>query len=181
MSPGERTGPPAALPASLEEVKAFLRLEAGDEDALLAGLVRSAASLCEAFTGQVLLLEERRAEVAADGAWHRLAPTPMRRVVSAEGVDSAGAPVPLADGELESQIDFCGDGWVRISGGAAARAVLSVEAGLAAEWNDLPEPLRQGIVRLTAHLYTRRDDPRDAGPPAAIAALWRPWCRMRLS
>jgi uncharacterized phiE125 gp8 family phage protein len=68
---------------------------------------------------------------------------------------------------------------VRISGSTAAR--VAVEAGLAEDWNGVPEPLRQGIVRLTAHLYAHRDAAGDAGPPAAVAALWRPWRRMRLA
>lgn len=40
------------------------------------------------------------------------------------------------------------------------------------------EPLRQGIVRLVAHMHLHRDG--DQSPPAAVAALWRPWRRMRL-
>jgi len=43
----------------------------------------------------------------------------------------------------------------------------------------LPEPLRQGIVRLAAHLYTVRGE-AEAPPPACVAALWRPWRRLRL-
>jgi hypothetical protein len=43
----------------------------------------------------------------------------------------------------------------------------------------VPEPLRQGIVRLAAHLYAARGEV-EAVPPAAVAALWRPWRRVRL-
>ena len=172
----------SAPPVSLPEVKAYLRLETDAEDALLAGLVRSATDLCEAFTGQVPLLQERKAQVPADGAWHRLTPTPMRRVTSVTGFDVAGAEVPVAADAVETQIDFCGDGWVRCRRqGEAVRALLTVEAGLADDWNSLPDAVRQGIVRLTAHLFTHRDAPDEKGPPAAIAALWRPWRRMRLS
>jgi hypothetical protein len=42
-------------------------------------------------------------------------------------------------------------------------------------------PLRQGVVRLAAHLYAERDGPELGGPPAAVTALWRPWRRMRLA
>ena len=45
----------------------------------------------------------------------------------------------------------------------------------------LPEGLRQGVIRLAAHHYRERDMRRaHAVPPAAVAALWRPWRRMRL-
>ncbi|MGB7404487.1 MAG: head-tail connector protein [Pacificimonas sp.] len=171
-----------APPVSLAEVKAYLRLDTDAEDALLAGLVRTASGLCEAFTGQVLMSSVRAAEVPADGAWHRLMPTPVKRLVTARGLDASGAELPLLPDALDLQVDFCGDGWVRVLPDAGAvRAVLSVEAGLATDWNALPEALRQGIVRLVAHLYANRDRQEEGGPPAAISALWRPWRRMRLS
>jgi uncharacterized phiE125 gp8 family phage protein len=53
-------------------------------------------------------------------------------------------------------------------------------AGLGADWNDVPEPLRQGLIRLVAHFYTHRDAADAGAPPAAVAALWRPWRRLRL-
>lgn len=161
----------APLAVSLGEVKAYLRIDGAEEDALLAGLVRSACALCEAFTGQVLIAEARSQTIAADGQWHRLSATPVRSFEGAfVGADAAA---------FDSLTDASGDGWVRVSGSTAARVV--VEAGLADDWNGVPEPLRQGIVRLTAHLYANRDAAGDAGPPAAVAALWRPWRRMRLA
>ncbi|MHB9880071.1 head-tail connector protein [Pacificimonas sp. ICDLI1SI03] len=176
------SGPGTQAVVSLNEVKAFLRLDGPEEDALLAGLVRTATGLAEQFTGQVLLRGERVAQVAADGAWHRIGPTPMQHVVSAAGIDAAGGEVALSMAAVEAQIDFCGDGWVRVDPReGAVRAVLTVEAGLAGDWNGLPDALRQGVVRLVAHMFTHRDAADDGAPPAAIAALWRPWRRMRLS
>ena len=64
---------------------------------------------------------------------------------------------------------------------AQRRIAVAYRAGLAADWPSLPEALRQGAVRLVAHLHAHRDAGDDAGPPAAVAALWRPYRRMRLS
>ena len=99
------------LAVSLGECKAFLRLEGNGEDALLAGFIRTAAALCEAFTGEVLI----------------------------------GRPEALA-----------------------------------ADWNGIPEPLRHGIIRLVAHLFTHRDAADAGPPPTAVAAMWRPWRRLRM-
>ena len=166
-----------SAPVSLAEVKAYLRVDGAEDDALLAGLVRAASGLCEAFIGQVLIDVRRSAVVAVDGEWHRLQPTPVRRVVAAYAVAADGSETAAV---FESQIDAWGDGWVRVSGNPG-RARIEVDAGIAADWNGLAEPLRQGITRLAAHLYAHRDAADDAGPPAAVAALWRPWRRMRLS
>ncbi|WP_300537392.1 head-tail connector protein [Sphingosinicella sp.] len=104
------SAPPAV---SLGEVKAYLRIDGADEDALLAGLVRSACALCEAFTGQVLIAEERSQTIAADGQWHRLSATPVRSF--------AGAFVGADAAAFDSLTDASGDGWARVSGGTAAR------------------------------------------------------------
>jgi hypothetical protein len=38
------------------------------------------------------------------------------------------------------------------------------------------------VLRLAAHFYTYRTDAgAQAEPPAAVAALWRPWRRLRLA
>ena len=79
-------------------------------------------------------------------------------------------------------IDAGGDGWVRLTAPVAvSRLLVGYHAGLSPDWSSLPEALRQGIVRLVAHGYAHRDAADDAGPPAAVAALWRPWRRMRLA
>ena len=66
--------------------------------------------------------------------------------------------------------------------GSAARLAVRFTAGLAPSWETLPEALRHGILRLAAHQHRERET-SGAGPipPAAVAALWRPWRRMRLT
>jgi uncharacterized phiE125 gp8 family phage protein len=73
------------------------------------------------------------------------------------------------------------DGSLLAAQSAGARRVqVSGMAGLASDENDVPEPIRQGVLRLVAHLFTVRDGD-GAEPPAAVTALWRPYRRMRLS
>lgn len=166
-----------ALAVSLAECKAYLRLERDDEDALLAGFIRTAMALCEAFTGQWLVIRAGEQRLACDGSWQRIAAQP---VVSVTGVHDAGGALPAAT--YESDIDLAGSGWVRLlDTGAAASPLVRFRAGLGVDWNGIPEPLRQGLVRLVVHLFTHRDAV-DAGPtPAAVPAMWRPWRRMRLN
>jgi len=172
----------AATPVSLDEVKAYLRLEAGDEDALIAWLIRSATGLCERFVGQALIAREAEEIVPASCAWRRLSLTPVASVGAIEAIGEDGAATPLAVEDYAIDIDGDGDGWVRVTGtGDARRVRVTYVAGMGADWNAVPEPLRQGIVRLSAHFYVHRDGVDGTGPPAAVAALWRPWRRMRLS
>ena len=155
--------PSAAIAGAVAAVKALLRLEGTGEDALIERLAATALLLAEAFTGQRLIVRAFADRVAADGAWQRLAAEP---VVAVTGV-SDGVAV---------DIDAHGVGWVRVVGGAAV--TVAYEAGVAATWELLPAPVAQGVTLLATHLFEHREG--DAVPPAAIAALWRPWRRVRL-
>lgn len=171
----------AAPAVSVDEAKAYLRIESEAEDELLAGLVRTATGLCEGFTGQALIAREVRETIPAQAEWRRLARTPVRAISGVEGLPAEGSAFALPADAYAIDIDANGDGWVRvIRQGTAGRAIVTYEAGIAAEAAGVPEAVRQGIVRLVAHLFSHRDAADDAGPPAAVAALWRPWRRMRL-
>ncbi len=164
--------PPAITPVALAEAKAFLRLDGTAEDALIAGFIRAATGLAEAFTGQALIVRDVVEGVSVVPTWQRLKTAP---VVAITGIDD------LPGSTFESDIDLAGNGWVRvIDAHGAARVAVRYRAGLAADWNGVPEPLRLGIVRLVAHFYAHRDAPDAGGAPAAVAALWRPWRRLRL-
>lgn len=175
-------GSGATPPVTRVEAKAFLRIETGEEDGLIDGLVLSATGLCEAFTG-IALIERSVTEIlSASREWRRLAQTPVRAITAVEGVPAEGAAFALPVDAYAIDIDGNGDGWVRVTQpGAAGRVRVTYSAGMAADAGDVPDMLRQGIVRLTAHLFTHRDGAGDAGPPAAVTALWRPWRRMRLN
>lgn len=176
---GRLVGKAPPAPVALAEAKALLRISANDEDALIAGFVRSAAETCEAFTGRMLIAREVREDLRADGAWHRLAAAPVRETTAAATVGQDGSESVLAASDYALDIDAHGEGWIRAAPAAEARVVRATyRAGLAEDWNGIPEPLRQGILRLAAHLYTSRSG--EGGPPTAITALWRPWRRMRL-
>lgn len=156
----EEAFPAAAVAGAVAAARALLRAESG-EDAVLEALAQSALGLAEAFAGQRLLARGFADTVAADGVWRRLPAEPVTAIdAGAYGVDIA------ADGV----------GWVRGSGGGTVS--VGYRAGLADGWEQLPPAVRQGVALLVQHLFEHREG--DAAPPAAIAALWRPWRRVRI-
>lgn len=93
-----------------------------------------------------------------------------------------GSRSTLAASAYIIDLDADGGGRVRVTlPGEAARLAVFVTAGLAPSWEALPDGLRHGLLRLAAHQHRERET-SGAGPipPAAVAALWRPWRRMRL-
>jgi uncharacterized phiE125 gp8 family phage protein len=165
---------------TMSEAQAYVRIETGEEEAVLAGLIRTASALCEAFLNQIVIAREFVEELPASGSWERLGASPARAITGVEGIDADGVATALPSGDYAIDVDSSGDGWVRVQGSVPVRRVrVTGTAGLAVSANEVPEPIRQGILRLVAHLFTARDG-TGGDPPAAVTALWRPYRRMRL-
>jgi len=168
--------------AALDELKGWLAVTTTSDDLALTGLLHSALELCEAFTGQMPLESLCEEILSPRNDWQHLVTRPVMAVngLDALAPDSTRTPIFPTDYAYELEAD--GTGLVRIlRRGASRRFVVRFTAGLASDWAHLPDGLRQGVLRLAAYYYGQRDlnEVRSA-PPAAVAALWQPWRRMRL-
>ena len=150
--------PAATVTAAAGAARALLRLEEGNEAALLERIAGVALGLAESFCGQVLI--QRIVEERLPGApeWQALSATPVVAILSGG----------------EGEIDRDRRGWIR----AGEAVTVRYRAGLAEGWASLPPEIAHGVAIMSAHLFDNRD--AAAVPPAAVAALWRPWRRMRL-
>ena len=179
--------PPLIAAEALDDVAAYLRLSGDDELTLLSGLLATALIQCEAFCGSVLLRRAGTEDVRITGTWQTIKASSLRSISGVSGLNSSGEPTLIAASGYAIDIDECGGGWLRIQDGGGQngigfpRARVSFEAGSAEQWGDIPAPLRQGMLRLVAHLHGHRDRADDAGPPPAVAALWRSFRRLRLT
>jgi uncharacterized phiE125 gp8 family phage protein len=166
---------------ALDDVRAYLRIEQDEEDPLLLALTAAALRHCEGFLGLSLIERTAIERLNVSSQWQRLGTTPVRSITLVTGVPAEGATFTLLPDTYAIDIDANGDGWIKIDQpSSAGRVDVTCSAGLATAWSDLPEGIRLAAIRLTAHLHVSRDSSNDAGPPAAVAALLRPWRRMRL-
>jgi uncharacterized phiE125 gp8 family phage protein len=175
--------PSALAPAALDELKDWLAITTASEDAFLERLLRAALETCEAFTG-LIPLEATCEEIhPGDTGWRGLSTRPVQAITGVEGIPAEGSRFTLASEDYLVDLDADGGAHVRLlRQGAAGRIAVRFVAGLAPEWTGLPESLRHGVVRLAADAYRERNAGEPAVPPrAAVAALWRPWRRMRLA
>jgi len=174
---------PATLaPGALAELKDWLGITTSSEDASLTALLRGALETCEAFTGTMPLSAECEELLCVSADWQAVAARPVIAITGASGIDHAGTRTTLDPSAYAIEFRADGTGWVRVSSpGLAERIAVGFTAGLAANWDSLPDGLRHGIVRLAAHNYRQRETGEaQALPPAAVAALWRPWRGLRL-
>ncbi len=112
----------------------------------------------------------------------------MRRRVARRartgGAGGGALSVPVSLGELRQFLRLDGDGDDALLAGLARAATEMAEVwlgeALAPNWNDIPEGVRLGVLRLVASLYAGRDAAPGAALPDAVAACLAPWRRMRL-
>lgn len=176
---------PAALAAaSLTDLKSWLGIATAQDDAQLTDLLRAGLELCEQFTGLMPLQQLCEEVLAARPGWQCLSTRPVQAISQVEGIGTGGARLALAATSYAIDLDADGGGSIRIiDPGTAGRVAVRFTAGLAADWTGIPDGLRHGVLRLAANQYRHREDESQPGavPPAAVAALWRPWRRMRLA
>jgi uncharacterized phiE125 gp8 family phage protein len=178
---------PPVLTAALAELKDWLAITTPRENAALELLLRAALETCEAFTGLMPLAapceEVLPANPSTSSGWQTLMTRPVQAIAGIEGIADDGARFVFEPSAYTLDLVADGAGLVRLrQQGPVDRIAVRFTAGLAAEWGDLPDGLRHGVIRLAAHHYRQREaDTVSPNPPAAVAALWRPWRQLRLA
>jgi uncharacterized phiE125 gp8 family phage protein len=167
------------IAAAVAAAKIYLRQDEQGEDALIATLAAGAIAVGEAYCATPFVTRGFEDVLGIGTDWQRLRHAPVAGIEGVTGLPAGGAPFVMAADDYRGVIDGDGIGWVRVNiSGAAARVAVSYSAGLAAEWDAVPVPITQGVTMLIAHLFGDRSS--DSAPPAAVAALWRPFRRMTL-
>jgi uncharacterized phiE125 gp8 family phage protein len=166
--------------AMLDEAKAYLRIEQDEDDPQLGAILLASIGHAETFLNDMVIRRPVTEIRSTSADWTRLSATPVSQIGGVTGLPAEGASFALPIDAFSVDIDADGDGWVRVMRpGSAGRIEVAYTAGRAADWAGLPEPIRLAVLRLAGHFYTHRDDTDDKGPPAAVAALLRPWRRIR--
>ncbi len=155
--------PPASEPVSLDEARAFLRLDTDAEDVLVASLVTAARAHVEGLTGRALITQGWR--ICREG-WPRagvmrLAPAPIVSVdaVTVFGADGTPGVVDAAAWQAELRAD---PARLRFRPAALDRNAdngieVDVTAGYGTTADDVPAPLRQAIRMLLAFWFEHRE------------------------
>lgn len=179
----KETAPYAVDQALLAEAARYLRLPEGfgeDHDAEIESALRAAIAKVEADIGLALL--ERgfiwRGALDACGA----AEAPIGPVVSLNSVarvrfDGALAPEDVSGWRIDTH-------WTRsriVAAGGSGLVEVGFNAGLAAQWSDVPPALARAVLILMAGLF----DDRTGGAASAeiksdVDVLISPWRRLRV-
>jgi uncharacterized phiE125 gp8 family phage protein len=153
---------PAAEPLSLDDAKAFLRVEHDDDDAVIAALVASARHHVEALTRCGLLTQTWRLVLDRWPDNGRIRPRlgPLRALEAARVFDGANEARAL-DADMfvidRAAGAIAAPGWsLPPPGRSSAGIELDLSIGFGATANDVPPVLLQAIRTLVAHWYENR-------------------------
>jgi uncharacterized phiE125 gp8 family phage protein len=181
--------PPAEEPLTLSEAKLHLRITHDADDDALNALIMAAREMCEGWTG--LALVTRTYAFTADGWDGKPVELPRPPLVSVEEI-----AVYNANGEEEL---FDEDNYYAETAGRPGRIILKDSAtpplpGLAIGGIEfrftagfgaaaaVPASLKQGMLRLVAHLYMNRGDSTEvAVRNSGAMVLFQPYRIVRMT
>jgi uncharacterized phiE125 gp8 family phage protein len=181
---------PAVEPLSLDEAKAFLRVEHSDDDAVIAALIAGSRIHVESQTRRALITQSWR--LSADG-WPQdgrlqVVPGPLQALTAARVFDFEG----MAH-DVDTQAFVLDKGasmlafapWALPAPGRVAAGIeLDVTVGYGDAAVDVPEALRQAIRLLVAHWYDNRGliaiGHQVAELPATVSSLISPYRMLSL-
>jgi uncharacterized phiE125 gp8 family phage protein len=182
--------PPTALPLSVADAKAHLRVETPDEDGYIEGLLKAAIAHVEAGTGVALISQTWRVYLDEwpDDCLVELPLHPVRSILAVTVFDAEGAPQAL-DANL----------WRLDAVSRPARLVfrappdpglapngieIDLRAGFGDTGNEVPDQLRRAVLLLVAHWHELRGSAPDAAmlglEPAGYRRLIAPFAEVRL-
>lgn len=181
---------PAVEPVALTDFKAHARIDADDEDALLAAMLLAARAHLETLSGKFFITQTWRIiadEVPSNGRIALLV-RPIRSVDSVVVYDAAGSPLTL---EPEDWLADLGGRWPRLMlrrpAATRMRAMNGIEIDVTAGYGDtgldVPAVLRHAILMLATHWYAHRAtgfDFTSAGEPDGLFELIEPFREVRL-
>jgi uncharacterized phiE125 gp8 family phage protein len=184
------TDPPQAEPLTLADVKAHLRLDSGDEDALLIALIRTAREHLERQTGLCLMTQGWRLYLDRwpEGGMIQIARGPVQAIGTIQVFDGDGVPTDLSvndrllDGEARPARLWLRD--PTPPGQAINGIEIDFIAGYGESATDVPDTLKRAMLIHVAHMFAFRGvvapDSQPTGVPAGYDRLIAPFCRWGL-
>ncbi len=166
--------PPAAEPLTLAEVKAHLRLDGAEEDALVLSLVKAAREFLERETGLCLMAQGWRLYLdrwPSDGVIRILkSPVQTIQTVCVYGLDGEPVQVSLEDHLLD------GAGrparlWLKntpVTGRTVNGIEIDFSAGYGEAATDVPDTLKRAMLIHIGHMFAFRGVVGPADQPAGI-------------
>lgn len=157
---------PLMEPVSVEEMKAYARVDSGAEDAVLESLIRAARLWCEAYTRRVFMRQSWELTLFEPPAGRviELPKAPLAEVLSMHFEYDDGqsdlwpvSHVVVHDRALPGRIVLKEEASWPFIGSCEASLRITYAAGYGYAPQDVPETIRLAIKQMALHWYENRD------------------------
>jgi uncharacterized phiE125 gp8 family phage protein len=176
---------PAVEPITLDEAKAYLRVEHDDDDLVIAALIAGARIHVETQTRRALITQTWRLirdNWPVDGRL-QVSPTPLQAIVAARVYEANGTTLAIdtqafvADKAASPAIVAFAPWSLAIPDQVVGGIEIDVRVGYGDTAATVPQPLRQAIRLLVAHWYENRGlvAAQAAVLPVSVSALLAPY------
>jgi len=163
--------PPAVEPVTLDQAKAWLRVESGnDEDALIASLIPAARARAEWHTGSAFITQQWTLWLDRAGACIDIPLPPLQSVVSVTRYPSDGTASVLDTGAYS----VAGQRLLLDSAPVNLRPMNGIAVAFTCGYGDasaVPAPIVAAILQIVASLYEHRGGDAAPTPDSALALL----------
>ena len=148
----------------LHEVKALLRIDTSDEDALLFAMLQAGIAYVETVTDRQLLPATWKLYLDAFATEIRLPRPPTTSITSVEYLDTAGNLQTLATTEYQTDLVSEparirlaeGKSWPSVQADTLNVVHITYVSGYA-DADNVPQPLRQAVSMIVGDLYEHRE------------------------
>ncbi|HWA70368.1 MAG TPA: phage head-tail connector protein [Rhizomicrobium sp.] len=163
--------PPAAEPVTLDQAKAWLRVESGaDEDALIAALIPAARARAEWHTGRAFVTQAWTLWLDRSDGVIEVPLPPLQSVASVTLYAPDGTPTVLDSGAYL----VAGQRVILAQPPLLLRQANGIAVAFTAGYGgaeDVPAPIASAILQIVASLYDHRGNDVTPTPDAALALL----------
>lgn len=169
--------PAATFPVTLAEAKAQCRIDGGDEDALINGLIAAATDYVEQYTGRAIMAQTWKLTLDAFSDAIVLPKGPVQSVTSVQYYDTDGVERTATNYTLDNSSD---PAWIvrnaMYSWPTTQSAVNVVNITFVAGYSVVPPSLKHAILLLIGDWYRGRENTvlgnnQPAEMPHAVTAL----------
>ncbi len=184
------TSPPATEPVSLAEAKAHLRITHTDDDTYISTLIIAARRLVEARTG-LRLLQQGWSLFLDTWPCGGMIDVPLAPLIAIDDIIIYGdLDTPATLDHAHYFLDAASrpprvvfrEGRVPAQPGRQANGIeVKLQAGFGAAATAVPQELKQAVLLITAHWFSRRGEGDDGVLPMAILELLAPYRTKRLT
>lgn len=166
---------PASEPLTLDEAKAFLRIDHDADDAAISRAITAARQAAEEHLRLVLLPQTYTYTSHVGGCLVNLPVGPAQTVSLVQSIDAAGTATTLASSQYRLTIDGFGLLFTNLPSG---RLAITYSASSAAHAGEVPALVKQGMLHHVAAMLEQR---QGAVPmPSQTLGSYQPYRRVRV-